>query len=111
MNPEYLPRKRAFTGGSFRGGLGRLSWAEGGTIFLDEVGDLPMEDANRIVARFADAVFERVGGTKFCALTSRNHHAESYLDRRLSRTAPSHDLYYRLNVFPIKLPPLSRTER
>jgi transcriptional regulator with GAF, ATPase, and Fis domain len=98
--------KGAFTGALQRR-LGRFELAEGGTIFLDEVGDLPMETQIALLRVLQEREFERVGGTevlkcdvRVIAATNRNLHSA------IAAGAFRTDLFYRLNVFPIELPPL-----
>ena len=98
--------KGAFTGALQRR-LGRFELAEGGTIFLDEVGDLPEETQLALLRVLQEREFERVGGTqsirsdvRVIAATHRDLQAAM-----IGGTFRS-DLFYRLNVFPIKLPPL-----
>ena len=98
--------KGAFTGAvSMR--KGRFELADGGTIFLDEIGDLPITLQPKILRVLQEKEFERVGGEKtikvdlrLIAATSRN------LEELVSREKFREDLYYRLNVVPIYLPPL-----
>jgi len=98
--------KGAFTGAVQRR-LGRFELAEGGTLFLDEVGDLPLETQIALLRVLQEREFERVGGTEILrsdvrviAATNRN------LQPAMAAGSFRSDLYYRLNVFPIKLPPL-----
>ena len=98
--------KGAFTGAiSMR--KGRFELADGGTIFLDEIGDLPITLQPKILRVLQEKEFERVGGEKtmkvnlrLIAATSRN------LEELVSREKFREDLYYRLNVVPVYLPPL-----
>jgi transcriptional regulator with GAF, ATPase, and Fis domain len=98
--------KGSFTGALQRR-LGRFELAEGGTIFLDEVGELPPETQIVLLRVLQEHEFERVGGTRsiqtnvrVVAATNRNLHAAIHAGTFRS------DLYYRLNVFPIEMPPL-----
>jgi transcriptional regulator of acetoin/glycerol metabolism len=98
--------KGAFTGALQRR-LGRFELAEGGTIFLDEVGDLPMETQIALLRVLQECEFERVGGTEMLrcdvrviAATNRDLHSA------IAAGSFRSDLFYRLNVFPIELPPL-----
>ena len=98
--------KGAFTGATQRR-LGRFELAEGGTIFLDELGELPAETQIALLRVLQEREFERVGGgrpiptdVRVIAATSRD-----LQDAIASGTFRS-DLFYRLNVFPIEIPPL-----
>jgi PAS domain S-box-containing protein len=98
--------KGAFTGATQRR-LGRFEMAEGGTIFLDEVGELPPETQIALLRVLQEREFERVGGNKVIrpnvrviAATNRD------LQQLIEEGAFRGDLYYRLNVFPIEVPPL-----
>jgi transcriptional regulator with GAF, ATPase, and Fis domain len=98
--------KGAFTG-ALQQRLGRFELAEGGTIFLDEVGDLPSETQNTLLRVLQEHEFERVGGTqtiradvRVIAATNRD------LMSAMAAGAFRSDLFYRLNVFPIETPSL-----
>ena len=98
--------KGAFTGAIGRK-RGRFELADGGTIFLDEVGDLPMDLQAKLLRVLQCGEFERVGGmetlrvsTRIIAATNRN------LEDAVRAGTFRADLYYRLNVFPILVPPL-----
>jgi PAS domain S-box-containing protein len=98
--------KGAFTGATQRR-LGRFELAEGGTIFLDEVGELPADMQTSLLRVLQEREFERVGGTRsirtdvrVVAATNRN------LEAAIAAGAFRSDLFYRLNVFPIEIPPL-----
>jgi transcriptional regulator with GAF, ATPase, and Fis domain len=98
--------KGAFTGAVQRR-LGRFELAEGGTIFLDEVGELPMETQITLLRVLQEREFERLGGShtiradvRVIAATNRD------LQSAIAAGAFRKDLYYRLNVLPIEIPPL-----
>jgi transcriptional regulator with GAF, ATPase, and Fis domain len=98
--------KGAFTGAMQRR-LGRFELANGGTIFLDEIGELPLDTQVALLRVLQEREFERVGGTqpvkidvRVIAATNRN------LDAAVANGTFRSDLYYRLNVFPIQVPPL-----
>jgi transcriptional regulator with GAF, ATPase, and Fis domain len=98
--------KGAFTGATHRR-LGRFELAEGGTIFLDEVGELPAETQVALLRVLQEHEFERVGGTGTIRSNARviaatNRDLQAAIDAGAFRS----DLFYRLNVFPIKVPPL-----
>jgi len=98
--------KGAFTGAQQRR-MGRFELAEGGTIFLDEVGDLPPETQIALLRVLQEHQFERVGGSQSIATDVRVI-AATNRDLKASTTDGSFrlDLFYRLNVFPIEMPPL-----
>ena len=98
--------KGSFTGAIARK-IGRFDLAAGGTIFLDEIGELPLEIQSKILRVLQDGEYERVGGTetlnadvRIIAATNRD------LETATTTGAFRRDLFYRLNVFPISLPPL-----
>ncbi|MDX1700091.1 MAG: sigma 54-interacting transcriptional regulator, partial [Melioribacteraceae bacterium] len=98
--------KGSFTGATSRK-IGRFELADGGTIFLDEIGDLPLELQPKILRVLQEGEFERIGNAKtikvnvrIIAATNRN------LDKEIQSGNFREDLYYRLNVFPISIPPL-----
>jgi PAS domain S-box-containing protein len=98
--------KGAFTGALQRR-LGRFELADGGTIFLDEVGELPIETQIALLRVLQEREFERVGGTHTVrtdvrVIAATNRDLEAAIDAGAFRK----DLYYRLNVFPIEIPPL-----
>jgi transcriptional regulator with GAF, ATPase, and Fis domain len=98
--------KGAFTGATQRR-LGRFELAEGGTIFLDEVGELPAETQIALLRVLQEREFERVGAAgsirtdvRVIAATNRD------LDAAIAAGTFRRDLFYRLNVFPIEMPSL-----
>jgi transcriptional regulator with GAF, ATPase, and Fis domain len=98
--------KGAFTGAMQRR-LGRFELANGGTIFLDEIGELPLDTQVALLRVLQEREFERVGGTQpvkidVRVITATNRDLEAALENGTFRP----DLYYRLNVFPIQVPPL-----
>jgi PAS domain S-box-containing protein len=98
--------KGAFTGAGARK-LGRFELANGGTIFLDEIGELPLELQVKLLRVIQEGELERVGGTKTIKIDVRiiaatNRHLKQEVDKGTFRE----DLWYRLNVFPITAPPL-----
>ncbi len=98
--------KGAFTGASQRK-AGRFELADGGTIFLDEIGEVPLETQGRFLRVIQTGIFERLGSTKSVRVKVRIIAATNQpLERLVSQRKFRADLYYRLNIFPITLPPL-----
>jgi len=98
--------KGAFTGAMQRR-LGRFELANGGTIFLDEIGEVPLDTQVALLRVLQEREFERVGGTQPVKIDVRviaatNRDLEAAVENGTFRP----DLYYRLNVFPIQVPPL-----
>jgi PAS domain S-box-containing protein len=98
--------KGAFTGATQRR-LGRFELAEGGTIFLDEIGELPLETQIALLRVLQEREFQRVGGNqpiraevRVIAATNRD------LEAAITAGTFRSDLFYRLNVFPVEIPPL-----
>jgi chemotaxis protein methyltransferase CheR len=98
--------KGAFTGSQTRH-LGRFEIADGATIFLDEIGELPLDLQAKLLRVVQDGEFERLGGSRtikvdarIIAATNRN------LEEEVRKGNFREDLWYRLNVFPITMPPL-----
>ncbi|MCI8453913.1 MAG: sigma 54-interacting transcriptional regulator [Lachnospiraceae bacterium] len=104
--------KGAFTGADRNGKMGLFEVANNGTIFLDEVGELPLDMQVKLLRVLQEQEFERIGGRKpvkvnvrVLAATNRN------LEEMVSQKTFREDLYYRLMIFPIHIPPLrERTE-
>lgn len=98
--------KGAFTNATARE-IGRFELANGGTIFLDEIGDLPLDLQSKFLRILETQELQRVGGTQTITLNVRvvaatNVEIEQAIKKGLFRS----DLFYRLNVFPIRIPPL-----
>jgi two-component system response regulator FlrC len=98
--------KGAFTGASARK-RGRIELAQGGSFFLDEIGEMKLELQAKLLRVIQERVFERVGGTRsievdvrWIAATNRD------LQERIDEGAFREDLYHRIAVFPVALPPL-----
>lgn len=98
--------KGAFTG-AIQARKGKFELAEGGTIFLDEIGEMPLALQAKLLRVLQERVFERVGGSKevkadvrIIAATNRD------LSKEVEQKRFREDLFFRLNVFPIHLPPL-----
>jgi len=97
----------AFTGAKKQGKVGKFELANGGTIFLDEIGDMPLDMQVKILRVLQEKEVERIGGNKtipincrIIAATNRN------LVERIKENEFREDLYYRLNVVNIEVPPL-----
>ena len=98
--------KGAFTGATQRR-VGRFELASGGTLFLDEIGELPSETQVTLLRVLQERAFERVGGNQPIAVDVRviaatNRDLQAAVEAGTFRS----DLFYRLNVFPIRVPPL-----
>ncbi len=99
--------KGAFTGAEKTGKIGLLELANGGTVFLDEIGEMPLSMQPKILRAIQDRQIRRVGGEDLRNLDVRiiaatNIDIEKMVEEKLFRE----DLYYRLNVVPIHIPPL-----
>ena len=98
--------KGAFTG-AVTSRPGRFELADGGTLFLDEVGELPRDMQVKLLRALQDRTFERVGGIRSQTVDVRLVAATNLnLEKAVRTNAFREDLYYRLNVVPIHLPPL-----
>jgi two-component system response regulator AtoC len=98
--------KGAFTGAASRK-PGRFEMADSGTIFLDEIGDLPPLTQTKMLRVLEERSFERLGGTESLRVNVRIIAATNKdLSKEIKKGAFREDLYYRLNVIPIEIPPL-----
>jgi DNA-binding NtrC family response regulator len=98
--------KGAFTG-AMKSHPGKFEQADGGTVFLDEIGDVPMPIQVKLLRVLQEKEFERLGGTKTIRVSVRIVAATNQdLRAALEQGSFREDLYYRLNVVPINIPPL-----
>src|SRR5262249_53374408 len=104
---EFFGHARGAFTGAVQERPGRFQIADGGTIFLDEIGDLPIEMQPKLLRVLQEREYERVGedrtrkvDVRVISATNRNL-ADEARERRFRQ-----DLFYRLNVFPLELPPL-----
>ncbi|MCP4595900.1 sigma-54 dependent transcriptional regulator [Neptuniibacter sp.] len=98
--------KGAFTG-AVSSRAGRFELAKGGTLFLDEIGDMPLPMQVKLLRVLQERKFERIGGTKTLEADIRVIAAtHKDLEQMITEGSFREDLYYRLNVFPIEMPPL-----
>jgi len=109
IESEFFGREKgAFTGSNARQ-IGRFELADGGTIFLDEIGEMPLELQSKLLRVIQDGEFERLGSprtikadVRIIAASNRN------LEEEIRAGRFREDLFYRLNVFPITIPPLRK---
>lgn len=99
----------AFTGAKKHGAIGKFELADGSTIFLDEIGDMPLHVQTKLLRVLQESKVERIGGTKPIPIDIRvicatNQNIEQMVEEGTFRE----DLYYRLNIIPIELPPLRK---
>ncbi len=107
MESELFGHERGAFTGATRRKAGRFELADGGTLFLDEIGELPLELQPKILRALQDGTFERVGGTETLEVDVRVLAATNRtLETRVAEGAFRADLLYRLNVYPIDVPPL-----
>jgi len=107
LESELFGHERGAFTGAITQKLGRLELADQGTLFLDEVGDIPTEVQPKLLRALQEREFERLGSTRTKKVDVRlvaatNRDLEKMIETREFRS----DLYYRLNVFPIRIPPL-----
>ncbi|MGJ0846936.1 sigma-54 interaction domain-containing protein [Tissierella praeacuta] len=97
----------AFTGARKQGKVGKFELARGGTIFLDEIGDMPLEMQAKILRVLESKEFERVGSNKKMSFDARVIAATNEnIEEAIKKGKFREDLYYRLNVITIEIPPL-----
>jgi len=97
----------AFTGAAQKGRIGKLELVEGGTLFFDEIGDMPLEMQAKILRVIEEKEVTKVGGSKpvpvnFGLIAATNRDIEDLVQKGAFRS----DLYYRINTFVLKIPPL-----
>lgn len=98
--------KGSFTGADAKK-LGKFELADGGTIFLDEVGNMELAPQSKLLRAIEESEIERVGGVKTIKVDVRIVAASNKdLEKAVDDKSFREDLYYRLNVFPVKIPPL-----
>jgi formate hydrogenlyase transcriptional activator len=107
LESELFGHERGAFTGAISQKLGRLELAHQGTLFLDEVGDIPIEIQPKLLRALQEREFERLGSARTMRVDVRlvaatNRNLEKMIEEREFRS----DLYYRLNVFPIRIPPL-----
>lgn len=109
IESELFGRERGAFTGSQEKQIGRFEFADGSTIFLDEIGELPIELQVKLLRVIQDSEFERLGSNRpikvnVRIITATNRNLENEIRTGCFRK----DLWYRLNVFPITLPPLRK---
>jgi formate hydrogenlyase transcriptional activator len=107
LESELFGHERGAFTGAIAAKTGRLELADQGTLFLDEVGDIPIEIQPKLLRALQEREFERLGSNRTKQVDVRlvaatNRDLENMMEKREFRS----DLYYRLNVFPIRIPPL-----
>jgi formate hydrogenlyase transcriptional activator len=107
LESELFGHERGAFTGAISQRVGRLELADQGTLFLDEVGDIPIDIQPKLLRALQEREFERLGSTRTKKVDVRlvaatNRDLEKMIENREFRR----DLYYRLNVFPIRIPPL-----
>jgi formate hydrogenlyase transcriptional activator len=107
MESELFGREKGAYTGALTRMAGRFEAADGSTIFLDEIGELPLEIQSKLLRVLEEGRFERLGSTKTIQVNVRIIAATNKdLDHEVKEGAFRKDLFYRLNVFPVTVPPL-----
>jgi formate hydrogenlyase transcriptional activator len=107
LESELFGHERGAFTGALTQKIGRFEFADRGTLFLDEVGDLPLELQPKLLRVLQEQEFERLGGNRTIRVDVRVVAAtNSDLTRLVAEKKFRSDLFYRLNVFPIQMPPL-----
>jgi formate hydrogenlyase transcriptional activator len=107
LESEWFGHERGAFTGALSQKIGRFELAHQGTLFLDEIGDVPLELQAKLLRALQEREIERLGSTRtiridFRLIAATNRELEEMVAKREFRS----DLYYRLNVFPIRIPPL-----
>jgi formate hydrogenlyase transcriptional activator len=107
VESELFGHERGAFTGALQQRIGRFELADKGTLFMDEVGELPPETQVKLLRVLQEQEFERVGGTRPIKVNVRVVAATNRdLEKEVASGRFRADLYYRLNVFPIRIPPL-----
>src|SRR5438477_326668 len=107
LESELFGHERGAFTGAIKQKIGRFELADRGTLFLDEVGDLPLELQPKLLRVLQEQEFERLGGNRTQSVDVRVVAATNAdLSKRVAERAFRSELYYRLNVFPIQIPAL-----
>jgi transcriptional regulator with GAF, ATPase, and Fis domain len=107
IESELFGRAKGAYTGAHASQVGRFEVANGGTIFLDEIGEMPLEMQAKLLRVLQDGEFERLGSPQTITVDARVVAATSRdLKADVAAGRFREDLFYRLNVFPIKIPPL-----
>ena len=107
LESEWFGHERGAFTGALSQKVGRFELAHQGTLFLDEIGDVPLELQSKLLRVLQEHEIERLGSTRtirvdFRLIAATNRNLEEMVGKREFRS----DLYYRLNVFPVRIPPL-----
>ena len=110
LESELFGHERGAFTGAVSARKGRFELAEGGTLFLDEIGDMPFAMQVKLLRVLQERSFERVGGIKSIDCNVRIIAATHQdLEQKIQENKFREDLYYRLNIFPIDIPPSARS--